>query len=209
MLIFTQLVFLILSCSLWKKNWEIPVSFLRWWWEDSMHKFQRLGIQGLACAFLSVHHRCALLSMGRIEWWRPLVCLGSNVSCSSVKLSGLPAPSKELPQLEFGDNMSWRRSSCTMPVSLFPLPLWFPSSSWSLSSLAKKLMYFIAKRKISFLLSFLSGGWVGMSLRSSAKAPLTFCCLHLSRLFVNMRRTTLVWGPKNDQKHKFSHVKKL
>lgn len=138
------------------------------------------------------HHRCALPSTGRMAWCRLRVCFESSVSCSSVKLSGLAAPSKELPQLELGDNMSCRRSSWTIPESLFTLPLWFPSSSWSLSSLARKLMYFIARRKISFLLSFLSGGWVGMSLRSSAKAPLTFCCLHLSRLLVKMRRTTFV-----------------
>lgn len=169
-----------------------------------MHTIQISSILG--CSVL-VHHRWALFSMGRREWWRPLVCLGSKDSCSSMKLSGLPAPSNELSQLECGDNMSWRRSSCTMPVSLFTLPRWFPSSSWSLSSLAKKLMYFIARRNISFLLSFLSGGWVGMSLRSSANAPLTFCCLHLSRLFVNIRRTTFVWGPKEDQKCKVSYGK--
>lgn len=71
-----------------------------------MHNFQMPGSQELACASLSVHHRCVLLSIGRIEWWMPLVCLESSMSCSSVKLSGLPAPSNELPQLEFGDNMS-------------------------------------------------------------------------------------------------------
>lgn len=38
--------------------------------------------------------------------------------------------------------------------------------------------------KISLLLSFLSKGCVGKSLRSSAKAPLTFCCRNRSRWLV-------------------------
>ena len=33
------------------------------------------------------------------------------------------------------------------------------------------------------MLNFLSTGWVGINLLSSAKAPLTFCCLNLSRWF--------------------------
>lgn len=54
-------------------------------------------------------------------------------------------------------------------------------------------MYFMARRSISFLLSFLSGGWVGMSFRSSEKAPLTFCCRQRSRLLVKIRRTIFGW----------------
>jgi len=50
-------------------------------------------------------------------------------------------------------------------------------------------MYLIAMRRISFLLSFLSGGWVGTSFLSSAYALVTFCCRHLSRLLVNILRT--------------------
>lgn len=67
------------------------------------------------------------------------------------------------------------------------------SLAWSLSSLTRKLIYFMAKRRISFLLNFLSGGWVGMSFRSSAKAPFTFCWRHRSRLLVKTRRATF-WG---------------
>lgn len=47
-------------------------------------------------------------------------------------------------------------------------------------------MYLMAKRRVSFLLSFLSGGWVGMSFLSLAKALLTFCCLHLSLVLVKI-----------------------
>lgn len=61
---------------------------------------------------------------------------------------------------------------------------------WSLSRVTRKVMYRMARRRISFLLSFLSGGCVGISFRSSAKAPLTFCCLQRSRLFVKTRRAT-------------------
>lgn len=50
--------------------------------------------------------------------------------------------------------------------------------------LTRKLMYLIANRSVSFLLSFLSGGWVGMSFLSLAKALLTFCCLHRSLVLV-------------------------
>ncbi|TNN83633.1 hypothetical protein EYF80_006151 [Liparis tanakae] len=60
--------------------------------------------------------------------------------------------------------------------------------SWSLSSVTKKLMYLTARRRISFLLSFLSGGCVGMSFLSSEKAPFTFCCRQRSRLLVKTRR---------------------
>lgn len=51
-------------------------------------------------------------------------------------------------------------------------------------------MYLIAMRRISFFESFLSGGCVGTSLRSSANAPETFCWRHRSREFVNIFRTT-------------------
>lgn len=44
--------------------------------------------------------------------------------------------------------------------------------------------YLMAIRRISFFDNFLSGGCVGTNFRSSAKAPLTFCCLQRSRLFV-------------------------
>jgi len=47
-------------------------------------------------------------------------------------------------------------------------------------------MYLIANRSVSFLLSFLSGGWVGMSFLSLAKALLTFCCLHRSLVLVKI-----------------------
>lgn len=54
-------------------------------------------------------------------------------------------------------------------------------------------MYFMARRSTSFLLSFRSGGCVGSSFLSSAKAPFTFCCRQRSRLLVNTRRATF-WG---------------
>ena len=53
----------------------------------------------------------------------------------------------------------------------------------------KRETYLMAMRRISFLESFLSGGCVGTSFRSSAKAPLTFCCRQRSRLLVNILRT--------------------
>jgi hypothetical protein len=49
----------------------------------------------------------------------------------------------------------------------------------------------MAMRKISFFESFLSGGCVGTSFRSSAKAPLTFCCRQRSRLLVKILRTMM------------------
>lgn len=61
---------------------------------------------------------------------------------------------------------------------------------WSPNKPTRKVMYRMARRRISFLLSFLSGGWVGISFRSSAKAPFTFCCLQRSRLLVKTRRAT-------------------
>lgn len=48
----------------------------------------------------------------------------------------------------------------------------------------------MAIRRISFLDSFLSGGCVGTSFLNSANAPETFCCRHLSRVFVKNFRTT-------------------
>ena len=55
-------------------------------------------------------------------------------------------------------------------------------------------MYLMVRRRISFLLSFLSGGWVGTSLRNSANAPLTFCWRQRSRLLVKTRRWILRTG---------------
>lgn len=52
----------------------------------------------------------------------------------------------------------------------------------------------IAILKISFFDNFLSGGWVGTNFLSSANAPLTFCCLHLSLLLVNIFFTTPLVG---------------
>lgn len=43
-------------------------------------------------------------------------------------------------------------------------------------------MYLMAIRRISFLLSRLSGGCVGTKRRKLMKARLTFCCRHFSRL---------------------------
>jgi len=54
------------------------------------------------------------------------------------------------------------------------------------STLTRKLMYLMASRSVSFLLSFLSGGWVGISFLSLAKALLTFCCLHRSLVLVKI-----------------------
>lgn len=146
----------------------------------------------------------------------PVRVLGAGgESWSSIKLSGLPSasPSGRLPQLEPGDIVSRRSSLARLtteawcgppcgPASRAPtsspvspsvvLPTFLPPS-WSSRRLERKLMYFIASRRISFLLSFLSGGWVGMSLRSSANAPFTFCCRQRSRLFVKIRRTIFGW----------------
>lgn len=46
--------------------------------------------------------------------------------------------------------------------------------------------YLMAILKISFLDSFLSCGWVGTSLRSSANAPVTLCWRHRSRELVTV-----------------------
>lgn len=156
-------------------------------------------------------------------------------SWSSIKLSGLPSasPSGRLPQLEPGDIVS-RRSSLAKPTTVpwwgppWGPPSWAPTPtsspvspsvvlptflppSWSSRRLERKLIYFIASRRISFLLSFLSGGWVGMSLRSSANAPFTFCCRQRSRLLVKMRRTIFGWPAsrgagrrKKERRHQYS-----
>lgn len=140
------------------------------------------------------------------EWCSPRLD-STDESCSSVKLSGLPSPSRRLPQLELGLSMSCRRSSLTRPPSLARAVASLPiTSSWSFSSLAKKLMYFMARRRISFLLSFLSGGWVGMSFRRSANAPFTFCCLQRSRLLVKMRRTILGCEPGDRETVSKTHL---
>lgn len=144
---------------------------------------------------LQGYHRCPLTSGGSMEWWW-FPCRDSRWSCSSLRLPGLPVPSKQLPQLDSGDISSMSSlANLVLSPSFSCNPRCSPSCSWSLRSLAKKLIYFMARRRISFLLSFLSGGWVGISLRSSEKAPLTFCCLHLSLLFVKILRTILGCEP--------------
>lgn len=55
-------------------------------------------------------------------------------------------------------------------------------------------MYLMANRRISFLLSFFSGGYVGTSLRSSANAPLTFCWRQRSRLLLKVLRGKTING---------------
>ena len=61
-------------------------------------------------------------------------------------------------------------------------------SSCHFKTPCNNLMYLMESFKISLLLNFLSMGWVGKSLLSSAKAPLTFCCRNLSRWFENTLR---------------------
>lgn len=164
---------------------------------------------------LRLRSLAARCSEGPREAVRVLAAGGE--SWSSIKLSGLPSasPSGRLPQLEPGDIVS-RRSSLARPTTVswcgapWGPPSWvgtptsspvspsvalptFRPPSWSSRRLERKLIYFIASLRISFLLSFLSGGWVGMSLRSSANAPFTFCCRQRSRLFVKMRRTIFGW----------------
>ena len=56
-------------------------------------------------------------------------------------------------------------------------------SSCHFKTPCNNLMYLMESFKISLLLNFLSIGWVGKSLLSSAKAPLTFCCRNLSLWF--------------------------
>ncbi len=153
-----------------------------------------------------ISHRWAFPSSGWLEWCSPLTedLDSTEESWSSVKLSGLASPSSRLPQLELGLSISWRRSSRARVASWTARAAGAsPStmSSWSLRSLARKLMYFMARRRISFLLSFLSGGWVGMSFRRSAKAPFTFCCRQRSRVFVKIRRTTLGCEPAKQRKY--------
>lgn len=63
------------------------------------------------------------------------------------------------------------------------------SCFWYSRTELSSFMYLIASFRISLLLNFRSGGWVGTSLLKSAKAPFTFCCLCRSRLFVNTLRT--------------------
>ena len=62
------------------------------------------------------------------------------------------------------------------------------SKSILFTSLAKKSMYFTVSRRTPCLESFLSGGWVGKSLRSSWNAALTLYCLQRSRPFVKTLR---------------------
>ena len=61
-------------------------------------------------------------------------------------------------------------------------------------------MYLSARRRISFLLSFLSGGCVGMRRRSSVNAPLTFCCRQRSLPLVEIRRTPQGREPEGEQR---------
>ncbi len=115
--------------------------------------------------------------------WSWMDCRGPPQSCSSIRPS--ESPSTELSQLEFGDSAPCSPSSCSrLPAR----PRGPTLECWSITSRSRKLMYLRARRRISFLLSFLSGGCVGMRRRSSANAPLTFCCRHRSRLLVETRR---------------------
>lgn len=63
-------------------------------------------------------------------------------------------------------------------------------STFQLKDPEQRFTYLMAIRRISFFDNFLSGGCVGTSLRSSANAPDTFCCLHLSLEFVKIFLTT-------------------
>lgn len=97
--------------------------------------------------------------------WR--FCRISLQSCSSTGPSESPSSS----QLEFGDSVGRPSSSSRLPVR----PRGPTARRCSTTSRSRKLMYRRARRRISFLLSFLSGGCVGMRRRSSANAPFTFC----------------------------------
>lgn len=105
-------------------------------------------------------------------------------SVSSISTS--KSTSSELMELRLGDS-----SPCSPCSSSDVSP---SRGSWSVRSWSRKRMYLRARRRISFLLSFLSGGCVGMRRRSSAKAPFTFCCRQRSLLLVKIRRTIL--GPE-------------
>lgn len=70
------------------------------------------------------------------------------------------------------------------------------STGWCSRIDSSNLMYLMAIRRISFLLSRLSGGCVGTNRRRFTKARLTFCWRHFSRLFVfGDLLPEVVWQP--------------
>lgn len=139
-----------------------------------------------------------------LEWWNSLSwslldllsCTCWYWSCLCSPISPSESPSDELSQVELGDGVPCSLSSSSLTAWLCGAPL----RSCSVSRWSRKLMYLRARRRISFLLSFLSGGWVGMRRRSSANAPFTFCWRHRSRLLVKIRRTTLGRVPEGRAK---------
>ena len=105
---------------------------------------------------------------------------GEEASVSLAKPQGLDCRRSTLPR---------RKVSSELGEPEAGLPLWLSRIC------TRKLMYRMASRRISFLLSFFSGGWVGMSLRSSQKAALTLCWRQRSRVLVN---TFLVMALEGD-----------
>lgn len=145
-----------------------------------------------------------LQGLSHLEWWNSLSwslldllsCTCWYWSCLCSPISPSESPSDELSQVELGDGVPCSLSSSSLTAWLCGAPL----RSCSVSRWSRKLMYLRARRRISFLLSFLSGGWVGMRRRSSANAPFTFCWRHRSRLLVKIRRTTLGRVPEGRAK---------
>jgi hypothetical protein len=107
-----------------------------------------------------------------------------STGCERAASTLCPAPKRALPSTPL------RAGGLRDPGALGPE---VSTAVWSRSSRTRKPIYFMARRSTSFLLSFRSGGWVGSSFLSSAKAPLTCCCRQRSRLLVNTRRATF-WG---------------
>lgn len=146
--------------------------------------------------------------LSHLEWWNSLnwslldllSCTCWYWSCLSSPISPSESPSDELSQVEFGDGVPCSLSSSSSSSSLTAWLCGAPLRSCSVRRWSRKLMYLRARRRISFLLSFLSGGWVGMRRRSSANAPFTFCWRHRSRLLVKIRRTTLGRVPEGRAK---------
>lgn len=89
---------------------------------------------------------------------------------------------------------SWLVMVCVAIPSVKPFIILSSSLFWDSKTVMRSLMYLMASFRISALLNFLSGGWVGTNRLKSEKAPFTFCCLHLSRLLVKTLLTTFLTG---------------
>lgn len=139
------------------------------------HQHVSLTDQSALCSFVCLSQVALSVPQSCLCWTQALGW-GQGRGRSSA-----PPQSESLSPLEPGDGASCS-TLAARPLGAAPRPC-------STRTPSRKLMYLSARRRMSFLLSFLSGGCVGMRRRSSANAPFTFCCRQRSRLFEDTRRT--------------------